>query len=284
MEKLVRRPNAVILFISLSLLMMLTTSCQEIKLKAAIEVANKQCPMEMGEAGKITSIVFDGENVVYTFYLNEEIANIKALQKNPESMKTSLKTMFQNPSKEVKTLLDLVVKCKAGLQMIFIGKDSGEHQLGSSSIGLRIGRGEQVVCELTTDEIKEALNADVNASESELAKLESQVHMANLQFPMKASEEVIIEKVELNDEAVIYICRVDEDLCDMDQIEANAVEVKKGIVETLADQTDIATQLFIKYCVNCNRNITYRYIGNQSEVQHDVVITVSELKDLLKKE
>ena len=96
---------------------------------------------------------------------------------------------------------------------------------------------------------------------------------------MKASEEVIIEKVELNDEAVIYICRVDEDLCDMDQIEANAVEVKKGIVETLADQTDIATQLFIKYCVNCNRNI-----GNQSEVQHDVVITVSELKDLLKKE
>ncbi len=213
MEKLVRRPNAVILFISLSLLMMLTTSCQEIKLKAAIEVANKQCPMEMGEAGKITSIVFDGENVVYTFYLNEEIANIKALQKNPESMKTSLKTMFQNPSKEVKTLLDLVVKCKAGLQMIFIGKDSGE----------------QVVCELTTDEIKEALNADVNASESELAKLESQVHMANLQFPMKASEEVIIEKVELNDEAVIYICRVDEDLCDMDQIEANAVEVKKAL-------------------------------------------------------
>lgn len=41
MEKLVRRPNAVILFISLSLLMMLTTGCQEIKLKAGIEAANK---------------------------------------------------------------------------------------------------------------------------------------------------------------------------------------------------------------------------------------------------
>ena len=135
MEKLVRRPNAVILFISLSLLMMLTTGCQEIKLKAGIEAANKQCPIDMGETGKITSIVYDGENVVYTFYLNEEAANIKTLQKNPESMKTSLKIMFQNPNKEVKSLLDLVVKCKAGLQMIYIGKDSGE----------------QVVCELTTD-------------------------------------------------------------------------------------------------------------------------------------
>ena len=133
MEKLVRRPNAVILFISLSLLMMLTTGCQEIKLKAGIEAANKQCPIDMGETGKITSIVYDGENVVYTFYLNEEAANIKTLQKNPESMKTSLKIMFQNPNKEVKSLLDLVVKCKAGLQMIYIGKDSGE----------------QVVCELT---------------------------------------------------------------------------------------------------------------------------------------
>lgn len=61
MEKLVRRPNAVILFISLSLLMMLTTGCQEIKLKAGIEAANKQCPIDMERPGKTTSIVYDGE-------------------------------------------------------------------------------------------------------------------------------------------------------------------------------------------------------------------------------
>ena len=241
---------------------------QEIKLKAGIEAANKQCPIDMGETGKITSIVYDGENVVYTFYLNEEAANIKTLQKNPESMKTSLKIMFQNPNKEVKSLLDLVVKCKAGLQMIYIGKDSGE----------------QVVCELTTDEIKEILNKDVDTTESDLAKLETQVQMANLQFPIQASEDVLIEKIELSDEAVIYICRVDEDLCDMNQIKANAAEVKQGIIETLGNQTDLATQLFIKSCVNCDRNIVYRYIGKQSEAQHDVVITVPELKDMLKKE
>lgn len=221
-----------------------------------------------GRDRKITSIVYDGENVVYTFYLNEEAANIKTLQKNPESMKTSLKIMFQNPNKEVKSLLDLVVKCKAGLQMIYIGKDSGE----------------QVVCELTTDEIKEILNKDVDTTESDLAKLETQVQMANLQFPIQASEDVLIKKIELSDEAVIYICRVDEDLCDMNQIKANAAEVKQGIIETLGNQTDLATQLFIKSCVNCDRNIVYRYIGKQSEAQHDVVITVPELKDMLKKE
>ena len=81
MEKLVRRPNAVILFISLSLLMMLTTGCQEIKLKAGIEAANKQCPIDMGETGKITSIVYDGENVVYTFYLNERLPTSRLYRK-----------------------------------------------------------------------------------------------------------------------------------------------------------------------------------------------------------
>ena len=152
--------------------------------------------------------------------------------------------------------------------MVYIDKDSGE----------------QVVCELTTDEIKEILNKDVDTTESDLAKLETQVQMANLQFPIQASEDVLIEKIELSDEAVIYICRVDEDLCDMNQIKANAAEVKQGIIETLGNQTDLATQLFIKSCVNCDRNIVYRYIGKQSEAQHDVVITVPELKDMLKKE
>ena len=37
MEKLIRSSNAAMLFISLSLLIVLTTGCQEVKLKAAIE-------------------------------------------------------------------------------------------------------------------------------------------------------------------------------------------------------------------------------------------------------
>lgn len=71
----------------------------------------------------------------------------------------------------------------------------------------------------------------------------------NLQFPIQASEDVLIKKIELSDEAVIYICRVDEDLCDMNQIKANAAEVKQGIIETLGNQTDLATQLFYQKVV-----------------------------------
>ena len=134
MRNLLKRSNRVMLFFSLSLLIMITTSCQDIKLKVAIESANKQCPVEMGEFGKITSIVYDGQNVVYTFNVDEVYTNIKTLKEHPENLKSSMTIMFQNPTKDVKALLDLVIKCNAGLKMIYIGKDSGD----------------KVECELTT--------------------------------------------------------------------------------------------------------------------------------------
>ena len=162
MWHLLKRSNRVMLYVSLSLLIMITTSCQDVKLKVAIESANKQCPVEMGEFGKITSIVYDGQNVVYTFNVDEVYTNIKTLKEHPENLKSSMAIMFQNPTKDVKALLDLVIKCNAGLKMIYIGKDSGD----------------KVECELTTEELKEILNTDISSSQSDLTKLETQIEMA----------------------------------------------------------------------------------------------------------
>ena len=105
--------------------------------------------------------------------------------------------------------------------------------------------------------------------------------MANLQFPMQASEEVVVEKIEIIGESVVYICSVDEELCPISQIEENAAEVKEGIVSTLASQTDPATQIFIKTCVDNNKSIAYRYIGKESGQQYDVIIPLSDLKKML---
>ena len=58
-------------------------------------------------------------------------------------------------------------------------------------------------------------------------------------------------------------------------------EVKEGIVSTLASQTDPATQIFIKTCVDNNKSIAYRYIGKESGQQYDVIIPLSDLKKML---
>ena len=264
-QNLLKKSYGFVLLCSLLLLMVSISSCQESKLKAVVAIANKQCPMDMGEVGTITSITYDGSNVVYTLNMNESITDIAILKDNPESMKESIKIMFRNPAKDVKEMLKLVAECNAGLQMKFVGKDSGE----------------EAVCELTPEEVKEVLKAESDPSQSERAKLEAQLKMANLQFPMQASEEVIVEKIEVIGESVVYICSVDEELCPISQIEENAAEVKEGIVSTLASQTDPATQIFIKTCVDNNKSIAYRYIGKESGQQYDVIIPVSDLKKML---
>lgn len=266
-RKLAKKPSAIMLLCCLSLLLVLTTGCQKTKLKAVIEIANKQCPMDMGLAGKITSIVYDGTNVVYTFNLNEAITDIKVLNTNPESMKDAIRTMFQNPSKEIKELLNLVVECNAGLQMKFIGSKSGK----------------EATCEINTDELKEILNGDSDESKSSIAKLEAQLKMANLQFPMDAGQGVVVEKIEMADDAVVYKCTVDEDVCQIQQIEANAKVVKQGIISSLGNPNDQAIQVFIQSCTDCDKNVTYSYISKQTGKNYDIVITVEELKKMLKK-
>ena len=98
---LLKNSSGLMLLCSVSLLMIVMTGCQEAKLKTVIGIANKQCPLDMGEVGNITSIIYDGDNVVYTLNMNEEITNIKILKDNPESMKSSIKMMFQNPAADV---------------------------------------------------------------------------------------------------------------------------------------------------------------------------------------
>ena len=255
---LLKKSSGFILLCSISLLMLVMTGCQEAKLKTVIGVANKQCPIDMGAVGTITSIIYDGNNVVYTLNMNEEITNIKILKDNPESMKSSITMMFQNPAADVKEMLKLMAKCNSGLHMIFVGNKSGE----------------QAVCELTAEELKEVINTNADPAQSAQTKLEAQL-------PMQASEEVIVEKIEVIGESVVYICSVDEELCPISQIEENAAEVKEGIVSTLASQTDPATQIFIKTFIDNNKSIAYRYIGKESGQQYDVIIPLSDLKKML---
>ena len=129
------------LFTCLSL-MLLTACGQKSKLKLAIAAANKQCPMDMGASGEISSITFDGSDVVYVLLMNESFLNIDALKENPDAMKSAVTVMFGNPQGSIKEMLDLVVGTDSGIKFIYKGKTSGN----------------EVECYLTTQDLKDILN------------------------------------------------------------------------------------------------------------------------------
>ena len=61
MKNMFKNAGKMVLFTCLSL-MLLTACGQKSKLKLAIAAANKQCPMDMGASGEISSITFDGSD------------------------------------------------------------------------------------------------------------------------------------------------------------------------------------------------------------------------------
>ena len=107
-------------------LVLLTGCSQKSKLKLAIELADKQCPMDMGTVGEISGITFDGTDVIYNMLMNEDYLDLNALEKNPDAMKSAVTAMFKNPKGEIKTMLEMVVDTKSGIKFIYKGKTTGK--------------------------------------------------------------------------------------------------------------------------------------------------------------
>lgn len=264
MNTFFRKTGGWTLFLGLSLLMIVSTSCSKIKLKAGVTAANKQCPISLGaDVGEITSITYDDNNVVYTFTFEEDALNIPALKANPESVKSSMVIMFQNPTREVGNMLKLIVDCKAGVEVVYIAKNSGE----------------KVSFFLKPEELKDIYeNKSNKEGASHLEKLKAQVDVANLQCPMVLEEDMTIQSITLEDQGVIYHCHFDEEVYDISSFEENAESIKEELLASLSDQSNMAIQVFLACCVNADRGIIYRYTGNKSGAYYDVVLPVDELK------
>lgn len=264
MLNLIKTSHRFMLLSSLSLLMILA-GCQNNKLQKAIENANKQCPISMGETGEISSIVYDGQHVVYTLSINENVTNLEPLKANPASFKALIKIMLQNPTPDTKELFMLMIKSNAELHVTYVGKDSGS----------------KLTCELTTDDLKSILDTKDHSPENELAKLKLHIEMANLDLPIQVNKETRLEEVLLTDKSVIYISRIDEAGYSLSKLKESATDIKQSIIEALSS-SDQVTHEFIKNCISCSRDIIYRYAGNQSGEQYDVTITIADLKEIIK--
>ncbi|HJD75336.1 MAG TPA: hypothetical protein K8W04_04670 [Bacteroides reticulotermitis] len=264
MQNLIKKSHVFMLLSALSLFMILV-GCQQSKLKEAIENANKQCPITLGETGEISSIVYDGQNVIYTLSINEALTDMEALKANPESLKTSIMLMLQDPTTDTKDLFTLMVQSKAGLHVTYIGKDSGS----------------KLTCELTHDELKGTLDTQVDSPENDLANLKSHLEIASRELPIQVNKDTRLEEVQLTDKSVIYVSHIDEAGYSLSKIKDSSIAIKRNIIETLSTAGQ-ATHVFINNCVSCDRDIIYRYVGSQSGDHYDVTISIPELKDIIK--
>ena len=115
MRNIIKNLGSIMLLTCLSLIL-LTGCSRKSQLKLAIEMANKQCPMSIGTTGEISSITFDGTDVIYSLLMNEDYLDLDALGKNTDAMKSAVMVMFKNPKGEIKSMLEMVVDTKSGIR------------------------------------------------------------------------------------------------------------------------------------------------------------------------
>ena len=250
MKNMFKNAGKMVLFTCLSL-MLLTACGQKSKLKLAIAAANKQCPMDMGASGEISSITFDGADVVYVLLMNESFLNIDALKEN-------------NPQGSIKEMLDLVVGTDSGIKFIYKGKTSGN----------------EVECYLTTQDLKDILNGGSTAESSDKKKLEEQVKMTNVSCPMQVDEATMLNKLTIESDKVLYHYTIDESVVQMSALKENAEQMKANVKNSL-NSSDPALHMFLEVCVKCDKGVGYLYKGNKSGETFEISFGVSEIKALL---
>ncbi|WP_300702508.1 hypothetical protein [Bacteroides sp.] len=263
MENILKNSGKVILFACLSLILL--TGCdQKSKLKLGIEAANKQCPMKMGTVGEVSSITYDGTDVVYLLTMNEDYIDLEALDKKPEAVKAAAVAMFRNPEKNIKEMLNLVIDSNSGIKFVYKGQTSGK----------------EVSCYLGTEDLKNLLNQDMSKEESDQKKLEELVNVTNVSCPMAIDEATTLNNLTIESDRVVYHYTVDEESMEIATMKENEGEIKQNIKSSL-DVSEPALKMFLEACIKSNKGLGYQYAGNTSGESVEIIFSVSEIKALL---
>lgn len=217
------------------------------------EEANKQCPLSLGVMGELSSIEFDGTDMVYNATVPDDYLDL--IEQNKELSKQGGLQALVSDNENVDELLKELEAANAGLKYVFIGKESGR----------------KVTFLLTLEEIKQA---KANPTDP-MAFLNQQVEAINEQCPMVIAEGMEMTRVYVGEASVVYVYDVDEDILSMEEMEANSSELQASLDQYLALMwSDAAGKAFLQACKNAGKTIAYSYQGQQSGKTLDFVCTL----------
>lgn len=233
-------------------------------LMTIVHLVDAQCPISMGSIGKMTSCKMTISDLVIECLVYEELLNLDALKKDPATLKANAENMVRNASGYMDTLLTLLVENKKGLVYNYTGIESNT----------------KLTISFTYRELKELIDQKRQGSTDYLSVLMGALDVTNLQMPMVIDLGLTINKIYLDGDYVIYNCLTDENYYSIDDLR-EAIPVMKESIDELFDISDPSVALFISYCLNADKGIAYRYVGDQSGKVCFVPFTVKELKKLI---
>ena len=238
-----------IIFVSILMLTSLFFySCDSSKkeLQAGIESANKECPMNLGMVGEISSMEFDEEEdeVIMTMTISKDMPlKISALNKLKNTLKRAMMGNWAKSATGLK-LMEEIAKADSKITIVMRTENTDEN----------------IKIKISKDEVKDLAEGKIDPI-SPRDLLEIMVTSTNAQCPMQIDEVTILSSVSLEGTNVVYNYSLDEDVVTMDAIEQNKTSIKSNLKQALSAPDPTMKQM-ISACKEANTGISYRYVGN----------------------
>ena len=242
-------------------------SCEnanEKKLKREIEVANQQCPMNMGMLGDMISMKYDEKDKEVQMYLvvNDDFFNIDVLRNNENMARQSMKLSFSKG--ESREMLKEVIDAGASISITYKSGSTGKTFKMAQSL----------------DDLKEIYDNPISDSEISTLMLANTIAMEDSRCPYIIDEGMEMTSVRDDGENIIYSCRLDEDIYDMSYFKYAYNDVKEG-VSSVFDDPVVKRELSL--IVSQGKNLIYRYSGDRSGEYVDITFAPYELNKFINK-
>lgn len=223
-------------------------SCDSSKkaLQAGIESANKECPMNLGMVGEISSMEFDEDEdeVIMTMTISKDMPlKISALNKLKNTLKRAMMGNWAKSATGLK-LMEEIAKADSKITIVMRTENTDEN----------------IKIKISKDEVKDLAEGKIDPI-SPRDLLEIMVTSTNAQCPMQIDEVTILSSVSLEGTNVVYNYSLDEDVVTMDAIEQNKTSIKSNLKQALSAPDPTMKQM-ISACKEANTGISYRYVGN----------------------
>lgn len=229
------------------------------KLKADIELANRDCPMDLGIAGEISSVEFDedADEVIMTVTFRKELPlKMSVLNKLKDPLKRAMLSGLAK-SESSNELTQEIAKADSKMTFVMQTEDTNEN--------IRIN--------ISKDEVKRLAQGEIDPlSPREL--LEFNVTSTNAQCPMRVDEITILTKVSLEGNYFVYNYSINENAVSFEIVKQNKSVIEENIRRGFSDPV---FKNVISVCKEANTGILYRYVGDISGNVFVIKFNPSEL-------
>lgn len=245
----------------------ITRPMHENSFAAQVARANRNCPIPVALGnGAVTAIHLENGFLTYYLAYDNPFYNLMS-GVDQEKVKDALLMCFLclngQGGNQGNVLMDKLVEENCGLKIVISSSAKGKFE-----------------CSATVNEIqslRKRFELDPHEALYSLLSMSMEAERANL--PMQIEEGIRMTDYSLDGENIVITAEMDESLYSIDELNKNINAVKNSMIENSVK--DAYSKALLDLCKVSHTGLVYRYIGNNTHKQCNIVISSDEIRRLV---